>query len=136
MGEQEIQDFVAQKDVKEVSESVIGPDSSAVDDAVEYCVFLSAAGQAQRYSGYFVPVVRTRFQHPQAQGYPCYFVAVVRTRFQRSERWGWSEQELHTGLTLQQRPTKCQQQQIQLEKHLHNDNMSDMSLKAFFWHSS
>ena len=61
---QGIQDFVAQKAVKKASESAAALDSFAADDAVEHCIFSSAAEQAQRYSGYFVLMIRTRIWHP------------------------------------------------------------------------
>ena len=105
---QGIQDFVAQEAVKEASESAAALDSFAADDAVEHCIFPSAAEQAQGYPGYFVPVVRTRIRHP------C-----------------WDRPELHA-LNLQT-STKRQQQQSQLGTHLHDDDTSDTSLKVFFW---
>ena len=45
-----------------MSESAAGLDDSVVDNAVENCIFASAAVQAQVYPGYFVPVVKTHLQ--------------------------------------------------------------------------
>ena len=53
---------MAQGNIEEASESVIDSGGSAPDDAVERCIFASAALQAQEYPGYFVLLVSTRFR--------------------------------------------------------------------------
>jgi hypothetical protein len=42
---------MARENIKKASESVVDLDSSVVDDTVEYCIFTSAAVQAQEYLG-------------------------------------------------------------------------------------
>ena len=57
-----IQELVTQGNIEKVSESVVDPGGSALDDTVERCIFASAALQAQGYPGYFASVVSTRFR--------------------------------------------------------------------------
>ena len=78
--QQGIQELMARANIKEAFESVVGLGDSVVDDAVEHCIFASAAVQAQGYPGYYIPVIKTRLRYPEC------------------ECWDWSERELYAGL--------------------------------------
>ena len=50
-----------QKNTKKASENMIDSDDSVIDNVIEYCLFVSVAEQAQRYSDYFDFVINTCF---------------------------------------------------------------------------